>query len=87
MGVLRGGPDNSQSEIALHNQTVVFTYGDPYARGTHWSVYALRIFAYQIIHRPRHLAGLAVSEWFLFYQYYILIIFNMIKIFNLKLSD
>jgi hypothetical protein len=29
MGVLRGGPDNSQTEVALHNQTVVVTYGDP----------------------------------------------------------
>jgi hypothetical protein len=29
MGVLSGGPDNSQSEVALHNQTVVVTYGDP----------------------------------------------------------
>jgi hypothetical protein len=28
MGVLRDGPSNSQSEIALHNQTVVVTYGD-----------------------------------------------------------
>jgi hypothetical protein len=50
MGVLRGGPGNSQSEVALHNQTVVVTYGDPYARGTHRSVYALRIFACRIIH-------------------------------------
>jgi hypothetical protein len=73
MGVLRGGPGNSQSEVALHNQTVVVTYGDPYARGTHRSVYALRIFACRIIHWHRHLAGSAVSEWF-FFQYYILII-------------
>jgi hypothetical protein len=29
MGVLRGGPGNYQSEIALHNQTVVVTYGEP----------------------------------------------------------
>jgi hypothetical protein len=29
MGVLRGGPGNSQSEVVLHNQTVVVTYGDP----------------------------------------------------------
>jgi hypothetical protein len=27
MGVLRGGPGNSRSEIALYNQTVVVTYG------------------------------------------------------------
>jgi hypothetical protein len=26
--VLRGGPGNSQSEVALHNQTIVVTYGD-----------------------------------------------------------
>jgi hypothetical protein len=60
MGVLRGGPGNSQSEVVLHNQTVVVTYGDPWARGTHRSVYVLRIFACRIIHRPCHLAGLAV---------------------------
>jgi hypothetical protein len=29
MGVLRGGPNNSQSEVTLHNQTIVVTYGDP----------------------------------------------------------
>jgi hypothetical protein len=29
MGVLRGGTGNPQSEVALHNQTVVVTYGDP----------------------------------------------------------
>jgi hypothetical protein len=29
MGVLRGKPGNSQSEVALHNQTVVVMYGDP----------------------------------------------------------
>jgi hypothetical protein len=29
MGVLRGRLSNSQSEVALHNQTVVVTYGDP----------------------------------------------------------
>jgi hypothetical protein len=28
MGVLRGGPDNSQSEVALHIQTIVVTYDD-----------------------------------------------------------
>jgi hypothetical protein len=28
MGVLRGGPGNSQSDVALHNQTVVVTYGN-----------------------------------------------------------
>jgi hypothetical protein len=27
--VLRGGPGNSQSEVALHNQTAAVTYGDP----------------------------------------------------------
>jgi hypothetical protein len=87
MRVLRGGPGNFQSEVALHNQTVVVTYGDPYARGTHQSVYALRIFACRIIHRPRHLAGSAVSECVLFDQYYILTILNIIKIFNPNLSD
>jgi hypothetical protein len=49
-------------------------YGDPYARGTHRSVYALHIFACRVIHRPRHLAGSAVSERFLFDQYYILLL-------------
>jgi hypothetical protein len=29
MGVLRGGPGDSQSEVALHNQTVAVMYGDP----------------------------------------------------------
>jgi hypothetical protein len=29
MRVLRDGPDNSQSEVALHNQTIVVAYGDP----------------------------------------------------------
>jgi hypothetical protein len=87
MGVLRGGPDNSQSEVALHNQTVVVTYGDPYARGTHRSVYALRIFACRVIHRPHHLAGSAVSECLIFDQYYIITILNMIKIVYPNLSD
>jgi hypothetical protein len=37
MGVLRGGPGKSQSEVALYNQT----------NGLHspWSVYTLRTFA------------------------------------------
>jgi hypothetical protein len=87
MRVLRGGSGNSQSEVALHNQTVVVTYDDPYACETHRSVYALRIFVCRIIHRPRHLAGSAVSEWFIFDQYYILIILKLIWFLNLKLSD
>jgi hypothetical protein len=51
--------------VALHNQTIVVTYGDPEARGTHRSVYVLRIFACRIIHWSRHLAGSAMSECFI----------------------
>jgi hypothetical protein len=78
MRVLRGGPGNSRFEVALHNQTVVVAYGDPYAHGTYRSIYVLRIFACRIVHRPYHLAGSAVSECFLFDKYYNFIILNMI---------
>jgi hypothetical protein len=66
MGVLRGGLDNSQSEVALHNQTNGLRSVNRLARGAPWSVYALRISGCRIIYRPRHLAGSAVSKCFLF---------------------
>jgi hypothetical protein len=78
MRVLRGGSSNSQFEVALHNQTNKLRSVNCLAHGAPWSIYALRIFACQIIHRLRHLAGSAVSECFLFDQYYIFIILNMI---------
>jgi hypothetical protein len=65
MRVLRGRPGNSQSEVALHNQTNGLRSVNRLARGAPWSVYALRIFACRIIHRPRHLAGSAVLECFI----------------------
>jgi hypothetical protein len=45
MGVLRDGPGNSQSEVALHNQTNELRSINRLARGAPWSVYVLRIFA------------------------------------------
>jgi hypothetical protein len=68
MRVLRGGSGYSQSEVVLHNQTVVVTYGDPEARGTNRSVYVLR-----------HLAGSTMSECFLLINTIFFIILNMIK--------
>jgi hypothetical protein len=72
MGVLRGGPDNSQSEVALHNHTNGLRSVNRLAREAPWSVYALRIFACRIIHRPCHLAGSAVSECFFINIIYLL---------------
>jgi hypothetical protein len=48
------------------------------ARGAPCSVYALRIFACQIIYWPRHLAGSAVSEYFLLINVIFFIILSMI---------
>jgi hypothetical protein len=76
MGVLRGEPDNSQSEIALYNQTNGLRSVNRLARGAPWSVYALRIFACRIIHRPLHLAGSAVLESFLLIKIICLLFLN-----------
>jgi hypothetical protein len=64
MGVMRGRPGNSQSEVALHNQTSGLRSVNRLAHGVPWSVYALCIFACRIIHRPRHLVGSTVTECF-----------------------
>jgi hypothetical protein len=81
MRLLRGGPSNPQSEFALHNQTNVLRSVNRLARGTPWSVYALRIFTCQIIHWPHHLAGSTVSECF-----FINIIFLLFLIWFIFLS-
>jgi hypothetical protein len=76
MGVLRGEPGNSQSEIALYNQTNGLRSVNWLAHGAPWSVYALRIFVCRIIHRPLHLANLAVLESFLLIKIICLLFLN-----------
>jgi hypothetical protein len=76
MGVMRGGPGNSQFEIAFHNQTNGLRSVNWLARGAPWSVYALRIFVCRIIHRPHHFAGSAVSKCFLLINIIYLLFLN-----------